>query len=211
MAGTLQDLRPKQTSVKPKRSRSVVIVVVGIHIFFIWALALGLAGTAVEQFQNIDAALIEDAVQDDAPPPPPPDFVPPPPVIAPPEITIDLTTAPVVETTITQVVTEVPVEAPPPPPPPPTPARPTTSHAVTERDYPPISIRLQEQGTVQIRYLVTVSGEVGDVEILESSGSDRLDQAAINMVQRRWKFEPATLNGVPVAVWQQAVVIFRLR
>ena len=218
MAGTLQDLRPKQTKVKPKQSKSVVIAVVGLHAVFIWMLASGLAGTTVELIQNIDAALIEEAVNEDAPPPPPPpDFVPPPPMIAPPEITIDLTTAPPPDNSaITNVTTEVQEEAPPPPPPPPTPptcipANCERAHAVTERDYPPISIRLQEQGTVRIRYQVTATGEVGEVQVVASSGSERLDQAAMTMVQRRWRFEPATQNGQPVAVWLQAAVVFQLR
>jgi TonB family protein len=86
----------------------------------------------------------------------------------------------------------------------------TTSHAVTADDYPPVSIRLQEQGKVSIKYLVREDGTVGDCNVTTSSGKARLDAAACTMAKRRWKFKPATLNGKSVSEFLTAEVAFNL-
>jgi TonB family protein len=62
---------------------------------------------------------------------------------------------------------------------------PIQSHAVVVDDYPPLSIRLGETGIVGIRYVVKTDGSVGLVEIAQSSGIKRLDDAALNMVKSR--------------------------
>ena len=95
--------------------------------------------------------------------------------------------------------------------PPSTPPTPTTSHAITADDYPTISIRLQEQGTVKVRYLVKEDGTVGDCSVTMSSGKSRLDDAACTMVRRRWRFKPATRDGHPVAEYLTDDVSFRLQ
>lgn len=63
--------------------------------------------------------------------------------------------------------------------------------------YPPISLRLGEQGSVTVAIDVGPSGAVVDVRVLRSSGSRRLDEAAREGV-RAWRFEPATRGGAPV-------------
>ena len=93
---------------------------------------------------------------------------------------------------------------------PPTPPLPITSHAVTAADYPAESIPAREVGTTQLQYLVLADGTVGGTIIAGSSGSPRLDQAAIAIVHR-WRFEPATDNGRPVPAWLDANVRFELR
>ncbi|HMI95898.1 MAG TPA: energy transducer TonB, partial [Micropepsaceae bacterium] len=100
---------------------------------------------------------------------------------------------------------------PPPPPPPPTPPTPTTSHQVTQDDYPPVSIRLQEQGKVAIKYTIAADGGVTECAVTTTSGKPRLDDAACTMVKKRWKFKPATQDGKPVAVSLPAEVIFALK
>ena len=87
---------------------------------------------------------------------------------------------------------------------------PITSHAVTSDDYPPLSVRIAEQGLVKIRYLVQADGTVGECEVITSSGSSRLDDAACTMVKRRWRFRPATQRGKPVAEYLLADVNFAL-
>jgi protein TonB len=161
--------------------------------------------------------------QDLPPPPPPPDFKPPPVVAVVPEVTIDLTRAPPPPPTITTTRPAPPPPpappapppvvkvAPPPPPPPPTPPTPITSHAVTADDYPPVSIRLQEQGKVAIKYLVKEDGSVAECAVTTPSGKSRLDDAACTMVKRRWKFKPATQEGKPVSEYLTAEVIFQLK
>lgn len=95
-------------------------------------------------------------------------------------------------------------------PAPPEPPLPITSHAVTAADYPVESISLREVGTTQVQFLVHVDGAVRDTIIARSSGSPRLDQAAIQTVSR-WRYKPATQNGRPVPAWLDANVVFQLR
>jgi len=177
---------------------------------------------------NILATMLSPARGDDAPPAwaypvNPPDFKPPPVNAIAPEVTIDLAAAP--PPPVTTAITNTPppppappapvVTAPPPPPPPPPPAPTapvaTTSHQVTADDYPPVSIRLQEQGKVAIKYTISADGSVTECAVTGSSGKPRLDDAACKMVQKRWKFKPATQEGKPVAVSVPAEVIFALK
>jgi len=98
------------------------------------------------------------------------------------------------------------------PPSPPTPPIATTSHAVTADDYPPVSVRLQEQGKVQIKYTIAPDGYVSDCRVTHSSGKPRLDDAACTMAKKRWFFKPAIQDGRPVAVKDVAAeVIFVLK
>ena len=90
-----------------------------------------------------------------------------------------------------------------------TPPVPITPHEVTAADYPVDSLPAQEVGTARVDYLVRVDGTVGDPMVTQSSGSPRLDQAAITIVSR-WQFRPATENGRPVETRLFANVQFRL-
>lgn len=56
--------------------------------------------------------------------------------------------------------------------------------------YPPVSRRLGEEGLVMLRVQVTQDGKAGSVELESSSGSNRLDQAALEAV-KKWQFVPA--------------------
>lgn len=93
---------------------------------------------------------------------------------------------------------------------PPMPPVPITSHAVSAADYPPESIKSQEEGATTLRYVILEDGTVGDVQILNSSGFARLDQAAVAMVKSKWRFKPATENGKPVLVAVPAEIVFAL-
>ena len=193
------------------------------HAFAIYALATGLANSTVALLkENLKAVVTTEEVKTDLPPPPPPpDFKPPPVVSIAPEVTIDLAQAPPAPVTTAITNTPPPPPAPPapvavappppPPPPPPTPAQPTTSHQVTADDYPPVSIRLQEQGKVAIKYTIAADGSVTECAVVTGSGKPRLDDAACTMVKKRWKFKPATQDGKPVAVSLPAEVIFALK
>jgi TonB family protein len=64
--------------------------------------------------------------------------------------------------------------------------------------YPVLSLRRGEQGTAVVRIQIAVDGSVAGVELVESSGFTRLDDAALNGV-RAWRFRPATRNGVAIA------------
>lgn len=66
------------------------------------------------------------------------------------------------------------------------------------RDYPIESVRLREEGLVILRVCVAADGSVDEVELVESSGYPRLDDASIRMVTGRFQYNPATQNGVPI-------------
>ncbi|MDP3608816.1 MAG: TonB family protein [Methylophilus sp.] len=60
--------------------------------------------------------------------------------------------------------------------------------------YPPISRRIGEEGRVLMKVLVAKNGAAKSVEIEQTSGSERLDNAAINAV-KNWRFLPARKNN----------------
>lgn len=64
--------------------------------------------------------------------------------------------------------------------------------------YPALSRRLGEQGHVMLRALVRADGLPETIAIHHSSGSSRLDRAALEAV-RRWRFVPARRGDTPVA------------
>ena len=76
--------------------------------------------------------------------------------------------------------------------------------------YPALSRRLGEEGKVVLRALVEPEGRSGQIEIRSSSGSPRLDQAAVEAV-RRWKFIPARRGDETVAAWVLIPIVFNLR
>jgi protein TonB len=185
-----------------------VVLAVALNVGIVAALALGLGTDAVQVIvRNIDVAVIEPPPDETKPPPPPPPVErEPPPFVPPPDISIDVPQAAPAPTAIT---TQSQAPTPPAAPLPTSPPKALNSHAVTERDYPPISIRLNEEGRVTVRYLVDAEGNVQDVQITQGSGKARLDAAAIPIV-KRWRFKPALQEGKPVPMWVSAVVVFRL-
>ncbi|MCA1935047.1 MAG: energy transducer TonB [Asticcacaulis sp.] len=76
--------------------------------------------------------------------------------------------------------------------------------------YPPQAKARREEGTVQLRLQVRPDGSVGEVQVQASSGSMRLDRAAIDSV-KRWKFRPATRGGQAVESWATVPITFGLR
>ncbi len=75
--------------------------------------------------------------------------------------------------------------------------------------YPAQSRRLGETGRVVLRVLVTAAGAPERVELRTSSGSRRLDSAALQTVQR-WKFIPARQGDTPVSAWVLVPILFTL-
>jgi TonB family protein len=61
---------------------------------------------------------------------------------------------------------------------------PVTSHDTRAADYPADSIRLHEQGATRLRYRIDTDGNVKEVEILDSSGYPRLDEASAEMIKK---------------------------
>ena len=75
--------------------------------------------------------------------------------------------------------------------------------------YPAQAKRLGEQGMVILKVYVSAAGLPEQVEVQTSSGSSRLDQAALNAV-RAWTFVPAKQGDKPVAAWVAVPLHFRL-
>jgi protein TonB len=75
--------------------------------------------------------------------------------------------------------------------------------------YPAQSRRLGETGRVVLRVLVTAAGTPERVELRTSSGSQRLDGAALRTVQH-WKFVPARQGDTPVSAWVLVPILFTL-
>ena len=76
--------------------------------------------------------------------------------------------------------------------------------------YPALSRRMGEEGRVLIRAFVEGDGAPLKVELRTSSGSERLDQSALDAV-RRWKFVPAKQGDKAVAAWVVVPVVFSLK
>jgi protein TonB len=64
--------------------------------------------------------------------------------------------------------------------------------------YPAQSRRLKEEGTVLLLVRVSVEGTPLSVEVRNSSGFERLDEAGLQAV-RQWRFVPAKRGGENVA------------
>jgi protein TonB len=75
--------------------------------------------------------------------------------------------------------------------------------------YPPASRRAGEQGTVQLKVLVDTNGRPANVEVSQSSGFPKLDDAAIQAV-RKWRFEAATDGTNKIQAYTRVAVTFKL-
>lgn len=81
----------------------------------------------------------------------------------------------------------------------------------TDDYYPSRSLSLQEQGTAVVRLCVTPAGKLDGPPMIEaSSGSPRLDAAAIAWAREGLRFTPATRDGVAIAACKGFRVNFRL-
>lgn len=75
--------------------------------------------------------------------------------------------------------------------------------------YPSRSRRLGEQGRVVLRVLVNAGGSADELQVRESSGHTRLDNAARDTV-RRWRFVPAKRGETPIPAWVLIPISFSL-
>ncbi len=77
----------------------------------------------------------------------------------------------------------------------------------TEPEYPDRARKDRVQGTVVLEGTVDAEGQVKGIEVVRSV--PELDQAAIDAVQT-WKYEPATVDGVPTPMVTTITVNFML-
>jgi TonB family protein len=78
-----------------------------------------------------------------------------------------------------------------------------------EPKYPDLAREAQIEGLVMVNVLVSKEGRVQDVQLHPRVHVPMLDQAALEAA-RQWLFEPAWMNGKPVAVWVAVPFRFRL-
>ncbi len=186
-----------------------IIIVVAIHVIAILGLITALASDQImKQIKDIQATVAADKTPPKPPPPPPVDMVqPPPPSAIIPEFTTTVEAPPPIT---------VVKQAPPPPPAPPRAAiTPTLLQPIarthTIPPYPTISQRLGEQGTSLLEVNISTEGNVTECKIAKTSGSDRLDQAACEFVKARWRWQPPTQEGKPVAATTRVSVVWNLK
>jgi periplasmic protein TonB len=197
--------------------RALVLVIAGaVQVLGFIGLTLGLANKVLRLApQPFQTSIVQEVQKHVAPPPPPPPTMAHPPVVVPPpEVSINIP----VETSSSAItnVTDKKVVAPPP--------RPAPVHQVvytsaqldmsrspsTDDYYPPYSRRLGEQGMTTVRACPGPGGRVaGQPTVLKSSGSPRLDQAALRWAEHA-RFTPATADGRPVTQCIHFSVLFKL-
>ena len=209
-----------QASKKLPISRNAIIalVVVALHVGFIWALQSGLLMRAVEII--VPAEVLSQFIEPPAPkirPVPPAPPTPPKPVKraeakapAPQPLAIsDPTPSPNAPTGATTpqpapapIAAAVAV-APAAPPSPPAIQLPSSDASYLQNPkppYPALSRRLNEQGKTTVRVMIGADGLPQRAELSKSSGFDRLDQAALATVMR-WRYVPGKRGGVAEAMW----------
>jgi protein TonB len=76
-------------------------------------------------------------------------------------------------------------------------------------DYPRMSKRLGEQGKVVVKVLIGEDGRAQKVELLTTSGFERLDKSAMDAAMR-WRYVPGKRGGVAEAMWYQVPIQFTL-
>ena len=220
------------------KSRTPVIVtsVVLFHAAALWALHAGLLQRVVEVVVPVMA--ISQAEPPPPPPKPPEPVKPPePPKLTPPPKTPQpvLTPPPTPQppapatpeppavlaaptAAVTAPVVPAAAPAPPPPAPPPPPAAPAKVELPSSKadylhnpppDYPRMSKRLGEQGRVVVKVLIGEDGRAQKVELLTTSGFERLDKSAMDAAMR-WRYVPGKRGGVPEAMWYQVPIQFTL-
>jgi len=183
-----------------------------LHGVLLALIQSGLARHAIHLTQeSVEALLLTDAA-----PPPPPVTAPktPPPKTPLPPVLPNTTAAPV----ITTPSAPAPSVASPPTPStstaPPAPSIRTGAviqpgASCAKPDYPSASRRLEEEGTVSLKFLIGADGRVLQAEIEKSSGFPRLDEAARNALSK-CQFRPGTLDGKPEQSWASIKYTWRL-
>jgi periplasmic protein TonB len=194
------------------RRTAVLAAIIALHVAIIWALATGLAQRAIQMVAPpIQTQIVQQTKQQAKPPPPPPPQLQqqqvqvPPPVI---QINVPQAAQTHAITIVKRVVRAAPAA----------PVRVTPLQAIasdfpsTDSYYPDASRRLGEQGTALVYMCIGAGGRVvGDPRIARSSGSSRLDGAALRYARATsGHFRPETRNGEAVTVCTNLPIKFQL-
>jgi protein TonB len=200
----------------PRKHVVGLAVVVVLHGLLFWAINSGLARKFVKVIKGpVEAVLLEETKPDIPPPPPPPppkNLPPPPPSYVPP---VDIQVAAPTPANAIAAVSNTPQPVAPPSPAPVASAPPAVTAAVISAsscekpEYPSASKRLEEEGTVQLKFLVGVDGKVLESAVEKSSGFRRLDEAA-RAGLAKCQFKPGTVDGKPQQSWASMKYTWRL-
>lgn len=203
---------------KPGKHLVGIGLVVVLHLLIFWAINSGLARAFAKKIKGpVEAVLLEEQKPDIPPPPPPPppkNLPPPPPPAYVPPVEVAVA-APAAANAIAAVSHTPQPPAPPAPPAPVVKAEPVRTAAVVNSancekpEYPSASRRLEEEGTVYLRFLVGPDGKVVQSEVEKSSGYKRLDEAARAGLSR-CQFKPATVDAKPEQGWASMKYTWRL-
>jgi protein TonB len=77
-------------------------------------------------------------------------------------------------------------------------------------DYPEAARRAGEEERMTVRITIGADGAVTDCAVAASSGHERLDRRACEVAVRRWRFAPATEDGIAVPSVQEKRINWRL-
>jgi periplasmic protein TonB len=195
------------------RRTIVLAAIIALHIFLAWVLATGLAQRAIQLVAPpIKTTIVQQTKKTVKPPPPPPPQLQQQQVQVPPPV-IQINVPEAAQTHAITVQKHVVRAAPAPAPVHVTPLRAIArGFPPTDEYYPDASRRLGEQGTALVKLCIGAGGRlVGEPSIERSSGSSRLDQAALRYARATsGHFEPETRNGTPVTVCTALPIKFQL-
>ena len=73
--------------------------------------------------------------------------------------------------------------------------------------YPPSESHRLGEGWVLLEFMIDTKGRVYEVAVIDSQGSSLFEKEAIRTV-KKWRYEPASLDGNPIESHQQARIVF---
>lgn len=85
------------------------------------------------------------------------------------------------------------------------------SSTLTIPPYPMAARRMGAEGNVTLRLTVLPTGRVGNAEVVTSSGTPMLDEAAREWVVSHWVYRPARRDGAPAIAQTIAIMTFSLK
>ena len=182
----------------PRKHLTGIGLVVLLHGLLLWAVSSGLARQVVRMTENT----VEAVLMSEAPPPapvapktpPPKTPAPPPPAATSMAPAITQATPPAAAPTAPAIRTGAVIQP--------------GAHCA-KPDYPSASRRMEEEGTVTLKFLIGVDGKVMQADIEKSSGFTRLDEAARNALSK-CQFRPGTVDGKPEQSWASIKYTWRL-
>ena len=211
----------------PKRKLLGLAGVVVLHALLFWAIQAGLTRTVIQKMPTVVQALLLEEIKPSLPPLPSPPPEPTPPKTPPPQTPLPTFVPPAVTAALSAPPNAIAAVSPALAPAETTPsAAPAASPAPVARapvrtaagvnmaqcqkpEYPSASRRMEEEGTVTLRFLVDTDGKVIQAEIEKSSGYKRLDEAARAGLSK-CQFKPAMADGKAEQAWASIKYTWRL-